>query len=207
MSFASGHEVLSSYWGYLSDGGLVVDDDNALDYGDEVVLTVEILSTNTTHLLSGKVVRRQPDSAHAVVAFHPGQPHDLLLSQALAETDKVPARRHRRYRIELDATLRRAEESPAPQSELPGQLTNISREGCCVRLRESSSRAHPVGSLLRIETGDFSVRGEVMWQRSTDRGVRFELGVAAASSLALLQQYLRNIAVRNVTNITTDQPG
>jgi len=189
VRFSSGQEVLSAYWGYLSDGGLVVDDDGVLGYGDEVVLDIEIESTQTNHLLRGKVVRRESASSHAVVAFHPGQPHDLLLSDALAEADKVPARRHRRYRIELDATLRH----PDGPDELRATLVNISREGCCVRLHEGARRDHPVGAQLLIDTGDFVVGGQVRWERSTDRGIRFDLTGAAQSSMELLQQYLRTL--------------
>lgn len=187
VQFGSGVEVLNAYWGYLSDGGLVIDDRESLKVGDPVALVIEIFSSGAKHRLRGKVVRRQPVSGHVVIAFDPGQPHDLLLSEALAETDNVPARRHRRYWIDLAARV----SSNGKDRQLESRLVNISREGCCVHLEESDRGQLSIGSPIAIEAGDFSVGGQIVWQRNLERGVRFALG--EASSLAVLHEYLRTL--------------
>lgn len=187
VQFGSGQEVLNAYWGYLSDGGLVIEDAEALAVGDPVALAIEIASSGAAYNLRGKVVKRQADSGYAVIAFDPGQPHDLLLSEALAETDNVPARRHRRYWVDLSAKVSRNGSDP----RLEGRLVNISREGCCVHLGETDRGSLSVGSPIAIEAGNFQVGGEVMWQRNLERGIRFDIGEAA--SLKLLHEYLRTL--------------
>lgn len=187
VRFGSGQEVLAAYWGYLSDGGLVIEAGDALDVGDGVSLEVAIASSGAHYNMTGKVVRRQPTNDHVVIAFDPGQPHDLLLSEALAETDNVPARRHRRYRIHLVAQVS-SETVPAHD----GLLVDISREGCCVHLDEAHRGDLTVGSTLAIEAKSFSVQGEVMWQRNLERGIRFDIA-SAGSSLTVLHEYLRSL--------------
>lgn len=192
VRFNSGAEVLNAYWGYLSDGGLVIEDRAELDVGDTVALQVHIESSRANYALAGKVVRRETSSGQAVIAFDPGQPHDLLLSEALAETDNVPARRHRRYPINLDASIRRPNTSD-PGDPCHATLINISREGCCVRLGAPDQGAFSVGSNLAIEAGELSVCGRVVWQRGVERGVRFGLDDCEEASLTLLQQYLAKL--------------
>ena len=187
VQFGSGLDVLNAYWGYLSDGGLVIEDEEVLEVGDPVALAIAIASSGVKYNLRGKVVHRQPSSGHAVIAFDPGQPHDLLLSEALAETDNVPARRHRRYRIDLPAQVSATDSAP----RLGGQLVDISREGCCVHLAESDRGQLSVGSPIAVEAGGFAVEGQVMWQRNLERGVRFN--VSESSSLTLLHEYLRTL--------------
>lgn len=201
VRFASGLDVLNSYWGYLSDGGLVVDPsipgavDEELEVGDPVELSIAIASSKASYQLRGKVVRRR-DHGDVVIAFDPGQPHDLLLSEALAETDNVPARRHRRYAIDLEAFVVKcsgADEAQAAAStpRLKSRLVNISREGCCVHLGESDRGQISVGTPIAIDAGDITAQGQVVWQRNLERGVRFDVG--EASSLVVLHEYLRTL--------------
>lgn len=189
VRFGTGVEVLNAYWGYLSDGGLVIEDRSELDVGDTVSLDVHIESSRASYALAGKVVRRETTSGQAVIAFDPGQPHDLLLSEALAETDNVPARRHRRYRIELPARLRRHLDGG---SEGEAVLINISREGCCARLAGPDSGEFAVGSSLQIEAGQFVATGSVVWQRGVERGIRFAPEDRDAAR-TLLHQYLATL--------------
>lgn len=190
VSFGTGLEVLNAYWGYLSDGGLVIEDRAELDVGDTVALDVHIESSRASYALAGKVVRRESRSGQAVIAFDPGQPHDLLLSEALAETDNVPARRHRRYRIELKARVRRISDGACSDA----LLINISREGCCAQLSAPDGGALSVGASLEIEAGAFVARGSVVWQRSLERGIRFtDDGDGDDSARNLLHQYLASL--------------
>ena len=69
VRFASGKEVLGAYWGYLSDGGLVIPDDGGLTVGDAVSPSVQITSASASYALAGRVVRRDPTSRRAVIAF------------------------------------------------------------------------------------------------------------------------------------------
>ena len=190
VRFNSGAEVLNAYWGYLSDGGLVIEDQAELDVGESVALQVHIESSRAKYALAGKVVRRESRSGQAVIAFDPGQPHDLLLSEALAETDNVPARRHRRYRIDLDALLRKPTE---PDSGCEVRLINVSREGCCARLSQPDRGEFTVGSTLEIEADELAVCGAVVWQRGLERGIRFGLDNCEEASKTLLHKYLATL--------------
>lgn len=189
VRFNSGAEVLNAYWGYLSDGGLVIEDRAELDVGDTVALQVHIESSSANYALAGKVVRRDTPTGQAVIAFDPGQPHDLLLSEALAETDNVPARRHRRYLIDLGARLRNSHEGEPSEAV----LINISREGCCARLARPDRGDFSVGSRIEIEAGELSVCGKVVWQRGVERGIRFGLEECEEASRTLLHQYLASL--------------
>jgi hypothetical protein len=190
VRFGKGQDVLNAYWGYLSDGGLVIEDRAELEVGDAVSLNICIESSRARYALAGKVVRRQSDSGQAVIAFDPGQPHDLLLSEALAETDNVPARRHRRYRVELSARLSAGLDSAA----IGATVVNISSEGCCVRLAEPDRGRLGVGTRVDIAAADFTITGQVVWQRGAERGVRFGVGDAAPTSLVPLHSYLEKLA-------------
>lgn len=189
VRFNNGQDVLNAYWGYLSDGGLVIEDRAELEVGDAIALRVRIESSSADYALAGKVVRRQNDSGHAVIAFDPGQPHDLLLSEALAETDNVPARRHRRYRIDLPADVR----AQGDGAGIGANLINISREGCCVRLGTPDRGRLSVGSDIEISAGDFLVCGQVVWQRGNERGVRFAQSAGEEASRSLLSRYLQRL--------------
>lgn len=167
VRFGSGRDVLNAYWGYLSTGGLVIREPEGLDVGQPVALNVQIESSQSRYSFCGKVVRRQSDG-RIVVAFRPGEPHDMLLTEALAETDKVPARRHRRYRVDLVARV-----SAPTGEELPARVVNLSEGGCCVRVDQRTEGELDLGTNIDIKSPDFSVTGEVVWTRHHERGVRF----------------------------------
>ena len=69
VQFASGREVLNSYWGFLKNGGLVLADPVDLSEGDNVVLDVKIKSLKRTYKLAARVVKRVPEGNRAFVAF------------------------------------------------------------------------------------------------------------------------------------------
>lgn len=186
VRFASGQEVLSSYWGYLSNGGLIIDASaRDLEVGDEVVLRVVIESADSDYLFHGQVVKHQPDGGLAVVAFHPGEPHDMLLTEALAETDDVPARRHRRYPVDLTAEVTEVGEA-APAS---AQVVNISEEGCCLAVADQHASRFAVGTAVSIRTTTFSAEGRVVWSRNRERGISFGDGEKSSR----VSDYLRQL--------------
>ena len=69
-----------------------------------------------------------------IIAFDPGEPHDLLLSAAWAETENVPARRQRRFPLDVNIGIR----SPSG-TEGSGRLVNLSFGGCCLRVTKTET--------------------------------------------------------------------
>ncbi len=171
VNFPSGKDVLNAYWGYLANGGLVIRDPAGLSEGDAVALEVFIESLQQRYHLRGQVVRRPNLDAtargQAVIAFDPGEPHDLLLSAAWADTDKVPARKHRRHAVEAAIHIRSA------QDLLDGRLINVSRGGCCVRVRTSAPHRIGAGTEISLVLDGIEIAGLVRWARSADFGLEF----------------------------------
>jgi hypothetical protein len=165
VSYATGKDLLAAYWGYLSDGGLVLDDDT-LRPGELVALRITIESAGVCHALQAKVARTR-DSGRAVVAFEPGQPHDMLLTEALADAENVPARRHRRYQVDLEAEVQNGSASA------PGRIINVSASGCCVRVPATHREHFAAGASVRVQSGELAAQGRVVWARHTERGVEF----------------------------------
>lgn len=171
VRFQTGREVLNAYWGYLSDGGLIIPDQGCLEVGDPVSLRVLIESSHTTYSLTGKVVRCDPSARRAVIAFSPGEPQDMLLTQALSDAEQVPARRARRFRVALDARVLEAANGIDP---VDARVIDLSEYGCCFRLEEDSALGRlPVGTPVEISSAEFAVGGRVVWTRHTERGVAF----------------------------------
>lgn len=192
VRFASGKEVLGAYWGYLSDGGLVIPDEGGLAVGDAVSLSVRITSASASYALAGRVVRRDPAARRAVIAFAPGQPHDMLLTQALADADNVPARRARRFRVELEASVR--DRSNGAEEE-PARLLDVSELGCCMQLPVADVDHMTVGTPVEIAAEPFRVAGRVVWTRRDERGVAFAPGGdETADGIDRVRAYLRDLA-------------
>jgi len=172
VSFSSGKDVLNAYWGFLSNGGLVIRDEQGLREGEAVSLEVTIESSKQRYKLNGQVVRRPERPVQrdkAVIAFHPGEPHDLLLSAAWAETDNVPARRHRRFPLDTSVKFR---DHTGTQHEFKGRLLNLSYGGCC--LRSNARRTIGVGDRIVLLGEDgVEVPGVVRWSRAEDLGIEF----------------------------------
>jgi hypothetical protein len=180
IRFGNGREVLNAYWGYLSDGGLVVLD-HGVDVGQTVALEVHVESTRTRYALVGTVVRREAGGS-MVIRFNPGEPHDMLLTEALAETDNVPARRHRRYRLERPGRI-------AADAPIAGacRILDVSEEGCCVEVTAETA-ALEVGTRLTVMWDGIKVVGKVVWSRHTERGVAFDLGSRGPELLACVRR-------------------
>jgi Tfp pilus assembly protein PilZ len=177
ITFTTGRDVLKAYWGFLSNGGLVLQEEHDLELGDPVALRVTIASSQREYRLRGHVVRR-PDVSHAspertVIEFAPGEPHDLLLSAAWAETDNVPARRHRRQPVDREIGVRVPVSGIGGGGQLSGRLLNVSLGGCCVNVSGSSHRVR-AGELVELVANGTSAHGLVRWQRADDLGVQFD---------------------------------
>lgn len=175
VTFGTGREVLRAYWGFLSNGGLVIADQNGLAVGDHVHLKITIASSSAAYSLRGQVVKRPelaPAAAdHAVIEFHPGEPHDLLLSAAWADTDNVPARRHRRKAVNHGVVVRIGDR------EVTGRLLNLSLGGCCVTCAGLPKLS--AGARAELGGGETWVAGVVKWRRADDVGVEFDDPAAA----------------------------
>ena len=81
VDFADGEQLLTSYWGYLTGGGLIIDDPG-VEVGEAIALQVTIGSSETHVRLEGHVVKREPDTNKSIIAFRSGEAHDMLLSEA-----------------------------------------------------------------------------------------------------------------------------
>jgi hypothetical protein len=182
IRFGNGRDVLNAYWGYLSDGGLVLTD-HGLDVGQRVSLEIHIESTQTRYALVGAVARRDA-TGQMVVRFNPGEPHDMLLTDALSETDNVPARRHRRYRVDRPARL------TLGGSEAGCRVIDVSDEGCCLQLSPADLTTAPVGSTVMVAFDGLTVRGKIVWSRHTERGIMLD----GASRTAALREYVGRLA-------------
>jgi hypothetical protein len=96
----------------------------------------------------------------------------MLLTEALAETDQVPARRHRRYKVERGGQI------SASGADEAIQLVNISASGCCLRLADPRNSVG-VGTQVEVHSAGFRATGTVVWSRYTERGIRFDRERAA----------------------------
>lgn len=169
VSFASGRDVLNAYWGFLAHGGLVIRNSD-LHEGDPIALDVTIGSSAKHYLLRGHVVR---SAGEAVVEFHPGEPHDLLLSAAWAETDNVPARQHPRFGTDRAVVVEPVEEPVEGLARSEGRILNVSAGGVCVHLLRPHGTFQP-GADVRLSCEGMSCRGRVRWSRASDVGIEFD---------------------------------
>ncbi|HUS68711.1 MAG TPA: PilZ domain-containing protein [Kofleriaceae bacterium] len=171
----------------------MIPDEGGLTVGDAVSLSVMITSASASYALAGRVVRRDPAARRAVIAFAPGQPHDMLLTQALADADNVPARRARRFRVDLDAMVR--DRSNGAEEE-PARLIDVSELGCCLQLPLAGEEEMTIGTPVEIAAGPFRVAGNVVWTRRDERGVAFVPGGGnTADGIDRVRAYLHQLAL------------
>jgi PilZ domain-containing protein len=168
VHFASGREVLNSYWGFLKNGGLVLADPHDLIEGDDVVLDVKIKSLKASYKLQARVVKRAPDGDRAFVAFDAGQEQDVMLNAAWADSHEVPQRKHRRYSTGNNVLYAAAGQ---PTTTHAGQILDVSPGGC--RLR--GPHMYPVGARIRVTTMGIDLDGQVRWNAGgREMGVEFQ---------------------------------
>jgi hypothetical protein len=168
VQFASGREVLNSYWGFLRNGGLVLADPQNLIEGDDVIVDVKIKSLKRSYKLAARVVKRAPDGQRAFVAFDAGQEQDLMLNAAWADSHEVPQRKHRRYPTGnkvLYATTADASVTHA------GQILDVSPGGC----RLKGPHLFPVGARVRVIALGIELDGQVRWTAAgREMGIEFQ---------------------------------
>jgi hypothetical protein len=185
VTFASGKEVLASYWGFLANGGLVLREPCELAEGEAVSVEVTIRSSAQTYTLRGRVVHARnglAPRAHAVIAFDPGEPQDFLLSSAWSEVDNVPARRHRRYPVDAGVHLR------TERGEVLGRLINISSGGCCVRVLPGPGE-HGIGTGKTLSIlADGEISCTVRWICAADMGLEF-----GDANTSVIRQFLQKL--------------
>jgi hypothetical protein len=174
VSFPTARDLLNAYWGLLANGGLVLPSPPyGLTQGDPVALDVTIESSAMRCQLSGHVVRHPGITEGAVterivIAFDPGEPQDVLLDAAWAEIDNVPARRERRFPLDVDIRF------AAGAGELSGRLVNLSLGGCCLRVPRSQDASRVrVGEPLTLIGSQSNLSGVVKWVDGSCRGVEF----------------------------------
>jgi hypothetical protein len=168
VQFASGREVLNSYWGFLKNGGLVLADPDDLIEGDNVVLDVKIKSLKRSYKLTARVVKRAPEGNRAFVAFEEGQEQDVMLNAAWADSHEVPQRKHRRYPTGNKVLYNQA---GAATSTHAGQILDVSPGGC--RLRGPHLLA--VGARVRVIALGIELDGQVRWTAGgREMGIEFQ---------------------------------
>ena len=171
VQFPSGREVLSSYWGFLKNGGLVLREPKDLNEGDSIVLDVRIKSLKQSYKFAGRVVKRTPvttgDDHRAFVAFNEGQDQEVMLNAAWADTHDVPQRKHRRYPGGGDVRYATLEQ---PSREVRGRILDVSPGGC----RLKGSVALPVGARVRVNALGLELDGQVRWSTpGNEMGIEF----------------------------------
>ena len=171
VRFGTAADVLDSYWGFLSHGGLVLRNDHGLTEGEPVHLEVTIESSSTQVRLRGQVVRGPAgDPRRAVIAFDPGQPQDQLLTAAWAEVENVPARRHRRF--PLDGAMRLLDGRGREILEPKGKVVNLSAGGICLRTGAPLAIAQGARVTISGESGTL-LPALVRWISGTEIGLEF----------------------------------
>ncbi len=155
INFRDGREVLKSYWGYLSGGGLVLERQD-LREGQSVMLNLVIEQSHLAQSVCGTVVRRHPSRDESIVALEPGDSRRLL-QVALADAD-----------VDVVAELSDFDHA---EDSCQVRLVNVSETGCCVRVDDE--HAFPVGSDVELSGPGFDIVGCVVWAVGSDRGVMF----------------------------------
>ena len=181
VRFDSGQEVLSSYWGYLANGGLVIANHEGIELGGPVSLQVVIASAGAKYRLDGKIIKRHPEGHKMVVAFDPDQPHDMLITEALAETENTPPRKHRRYRIDVDGEI----------AGVAVRIVNVSQGGLCLTF--SGQAPAVAGDILSVRAREHDFTGKVKWLTSRELGIQFSSEDGCPEVLALVEEYLSSL--------------
>lgn len=169
VQFPSGREVLSSYWGFLKNGGLVIKDGKDLKEGDALILDVRIKSLKQSYRFAGRVVKRTLDASRLFVAFDEGQDQEMMLNAAWADTHDVPQRKHRRYPGKLNAEVRYVAEA-SPDRPGRGRVVDVSPGGC----RLKGNVPIPVGSRIKVTATGIDLDGQVRWTTAgNEMGIEF----------------------------------
>jgi hypothetical protein len=175
--------VLSSYWGFLENGGLVIKEPKDLAEGDSILLDVRIKSLKQSFKFAGRVVKRAASSDKAFIAFNSGQDHQMMLNAAWADTHDVPQRKHRRYANSSDVHYVAAEQ---PKRMMRGKIIDVSPGGC----RLKGSLGLPVGARIIVHALGIELEGQVRWSTPGN-----EMGVEFSKPDLVIQAFLDKSAV------------
>jgi hypothetical protein len=198
VSFPTARDLLGAYWGLLANGGLVLPSPPyGLGQGDPIALDVTIESSAIRCQLTGHVVRHPGTTEGAptdriVIAFDPGEPQDVLLDAAWAEIDNVPARRERRFPLDVDIRFApgASPDEAAAAAELSGRLVNLSLGGCCLRVpRGGEASRVKVGEPLTLISRNRKLAGVVKWVDGSCRGIEF-LGTERETVESFVRQFI-----------------
>ena len=166
IHFETGRDILGAYWGHLSHGGLAIHPSRdsepegvVLDKGQEVTLCV--------HVGGQREVSVQGHVAHVgnqgtLVAFDTDDSQSQLLIAALSE---------RALDIEVEVESRKG----TGRAAVSARLSQLSEDGCCLRLDSAHDELFDVGSEIFIEAPQFRIGGCVVLAHGTDRCVIFGL--------------------------------
>jgi hypothetical protein len=179
VRFGSGDELLSAYWGYLTGGGLIIADPG-YEVGRPLSMRVTIDSSASQYRLRGTVVKREPDSAKAIIAFRSGEAHDMLLSEALADSENVAPRRYARFGVDSHIL------ASWHEHECDARIVNVSREGCCLELSKDQRADMAIDAEVAVRYGDVHALGTVVWIRNIERGLHMSPDEAGPLLQALL---------------------
>ena len=152
VSFPSGKEVLGSYWGFLSRGGLVLRSDELgqIAVGEHVDLDIKVRSLKRGYATQPQVVQQSDKGTY--VLFDRGD-HQEMLNAAWADSNDVPQRKHIRFSFETPVTL------SSGGKMVEGRVLDVSSGGC--RLRSGAELR--VGQEVNLRVHDLELAGRVRW--------------------------------------------
>lgn len=167
-NFSTGHELLESYWGFLSGGGLFLPNQPELKEGDEVHLDVAMRGRH--YALRARMVQRSAARSGEVMAlaFTRGGLHASMLADAWSDAHGAAPRTFHRL----------APQQAARVSVLSGKeatiafVLDISYGGLC--LFSDVEDAYPVDHPVMIDAGEGLVPARVRWVDGHRIGLEFE---------------------------------
>jgi hypothetical protein len=167
-TFASGTDVLESYWGFLTGGGLFLPDQPDLKEGQEVNL--DIAMRGRRYALRARLVHRSQAGSGEVMAlaFARGGLQSSLLADAWSDAHGVPPRTFHRLAPHQSAHLKLL---AAGQSR-SADVIDISYGGLCLFAEEADH--YRAGDAVLIDGGDGLVPARVRWTEGRRVGLEFE---------------------------------
>jgi hypothetical protein len=168
VEFPSGRELLSSYWGFLHHGGLVLEDRDDLTEGEDILVNVRIRSLKQSYQLTGRVLRKSSgEDRRTIIAFAADQDQEMMLNAAWADSHDTPQRKHRRFPIDREVSYTPAD---APDKSTRGYLLNVSPGGC----RLNGPTVLQPGARVQVDAQGIAFAGQVRWSSpGGDMGIEF----------------------------------
>jgi hypothetical protein len=171
VTFPTGADVLGSYWGSLSHGGLVLPG-LSVKLGTPITIIVMIESSAQMMELTGRVVQhsgRASTGECTYVAFDEHAPHGQFLDLAWADSGGTQPRQHVRKPV-----FRVVSVSVGDVAPIAAKLVNVSDGGCCVQVRNADDMVIATGDPVVVSAAGGPARGRVRWRSGMDLGVQFD---------------------------------